>query len=64
MSTNCLTTKANSIPVAIVSFVIGQGLGSLFGTKHGYTVPANQEMIAQGDMVAKLVEAGVPMDSF
>lgn len=39
---------ADSIPVAIVSFVIGQGLGSMFGTKHGYTVPSNQELIAQG----------------
>jgi MFS superfamily sulfate permease-like transporter len=39
---------ADSIPVAIVAFVIGQGLGSLFGAKYGYTVPPNQEMIAQG----------------
>jgi len=38
----------DSIPVAIVAFVIGQGLGSLFGAKYGYTVPPNQEMIAQG----------------
>jgi len=39
---------ADSVPVAIVAFVIGQGLGSLFGAKYGYTVPPNQEMIAQG----------------
>ena len=39
---------ADSIPVSIVAFVIGQGLGSLFGDKYGYKVPPNQEMIAQG----------------
>ena len=39
---------ADSIPVAVVAFVIGQGLGCLFGAKYGYSVPPNQEMIAQG----------------
>jgi len=38
----------DSVPVAIVAFVIGQGLGSLFGAKYGYSVPPNQELIAQG----------------
>ena len=37
-----------SIPVAIISYVIGQSLGSMFGAKHGYTVDPNQELIAQG----------------
>jgi len=37
-----------SIPIAIVAFSIGQGLGKLFGTKYGYKVRPNQELIAQG----------------
>ena len=37
-----------SIPIAIVSIVIGHGLGSHFGAKHGYSVPANPECLAQG----------------
>ena len=38
----------DSIPVAIISYVIGQSLGTMFGAKHGYTVDPNQELIAQG----------------
>jgi len=38
----------DAIPVAIISYVIGQSLGSMFGAKHGYTVDPNQELIAQG----------------
>jgi len=36
------------LPIAIVAFSIGQGLGNLFGSKHGYKVPPNQELVAQG----------------
>jgi len=36
------------LPIAIVAFSIGQGLGNLFGSKHGYKVPPNQELMAQG----------------
>merc|ERR1719430_1544286 len=36
------------LPIAIVAFSIGQGLGNLFGSKHGYKVPPNQELLAQG----------------
>ena len=38
----------DAIPIAIISYVIGQSLGSMFGAKHGYTVDPNQELIAQG----------------
>ena len=31
-----------SLPVAVVGTVISYGLGSMFGAKHGYTVPPNQ----------------------
>ena len=37
-----------SVPVAVVGTVISYGLGSMFGTKYGYTVPPNQECVAQG----------------
>jgi len=37
-----------SIPVAVVATVISYGLGTMLGAKHGYTVPANQECVAQG----------------
>jgi len=36
------------LPIAVVAFSIGQGLGNLFGSKHGYKVPPNQELLAQG----------------
>merc|ERR1719369_372887 len=36
------------LPIAVVAFSIGQGLGNLFGSKHGYKVPPNQELMAQG----------------
>jgi len=32
----------------VVSFVVGLGLGKMFGQKHGYEVDSNQELIAQG----------------
>jgi len=38
----------SSIPVAVVSIVISTGLGTMFGSKHGYSVPPNPECIAQG----------------
>ena len=37
-----------SFPVAVVGTVISYGLGSMFGNKHGYSVPANQECLALG----------------
>ena len=37
----------SSIPVAVVSIVISTGLGTMFGSKHGYSVPPNPECIAQ-----------------
>ena len=37
-----------SVPIAVVSIVISLGLGSMFGSKHGYKVPPNPECIAQG----------------
>ena len=36
------------VPVAVVGTVISYGLGIMFGTKYGYTVPPNQECVAQG----------------
>ena len=36
-----------SVPVAVVATVISYGLGTMLGAKHGYTVPANQECVAQ-----------------
>ena len=39
---------ADAIPIAIISYVIGQSLGAMFSAKHGYTVDPNQELIAQG----------------
>jgi len=35
-------------PCGVVGTVISYGLGSMFGTKYGYTVPPNQECVAQG----------------
>jgi len=32
----------------VVSFVVGLGLGKMFGQKHGYEIDSNQELIAQG----------------
>ena len=37
-----------SVPIAVVSIVISLGLGSMFGSKHGYKVPPNPECVAQG----------------
>ena len=53
-----------SVPIAVVSVVISLGLGSMFGSKHGYKVPPNQECIAQGvsNIVGSFLSC-VPMSS-
>jgi len=38
----------DSFVIAVVAFTVGQGLGNLFGAKHGYKVLPNQELVAQG----------------
>ncbi|XP_078509387.1 sulfate transporter-like [Lissotriton helveticus] len=39
---------AEAFPIAVISFALTVSLAEIFGTKHGYPVRANQEMLAIG----------------
>uniref|UniRef100_A0A8D2LBX7 STAS domain-containing protein n=1 Tax=Varanus komodoensis TaxID=61221 RepID=A0A8D2LBX7_VARKO len=46
---NLLSSLAlDALPIAIIGFAMTVSLAEIFGRKHGYTVRANQEMIAIG----------------
>jgi solute carrier family 26 protein len=38
----------NAVPIAIVAFTIGQGLGKIFSAKYGLQLHPSQELRAQG----------------